>query len=319
MSAIFTWTVAGWFLWISCFPAWAGEASVFRVLRVPAGEAVAVRSALLDPEVGAKEESLEDWIGPRRIDVLATFRQKDPWDGSVMRREESMGQIEHGGEILELGINLEMEGQSDRPELRYGIEVTLPMGAKKERFFQVLGITRKVRAGGWVERCCWSDGRDAVMLWEYPAASADEDPERLRPIVHVELRWFQAAEADGAKLGASGPETREKALKWLEGRVKLRREAVYDFQFGNPGCWMMSEGKHDPVNGRSISDDYFAIDTKGAEEGGRLKMEWKMTTAKGVKEESRSVRAEVEPGVWEFLPLKDDLEANMLACRVTKL
>ncbi|MCB1133399.1 MAG: hypothetical protein KDN05_19925 [Verrucomicrobiae bacterium] len=287
-------------------------------LRVSTEGLSALRTSLTDPTAGMREEAVAELAKSRKIELLASFREEDPWVGRPVHLEKAMGELEKGGEVMKCGVKLEIEGSGEQPEFRYGIEATLPAGGKKARYFQMLGTSRKARAAGWVERCCWSDGKEAVMLWEYATAGAKEEPQ-TRPAVHVEMRWFQAADADVAKLGASKPGTRGKALQWIESRAKLCREAGYDLQCGQPAVWTMTEGRFDPAGGGSISDDGLMVETKGVEERGRLKMEWKMTAMKGGEPDTSSLHADLESGVWEFLPVKDNPEANVLACRVTKL
>ena len=288
----------------------------FEVLRVPADGLAAFRAALNDPAGNVQEADMAKLVKGREIELLASFREEDPWVGRPVLLEKAIGEVENGGEVG--GVKLEIEALAEASEFRYGIEATLPAGGKKARFFQALGSAGKARAAGWVERCCWSDGKEAVMLWEYATAGAKEEPQ-TRPAVHVEMRWFQAADADVAKLGASKPGTREKALQWIESRAKLCREAGYDLQCGQPAVWTMTEGRFDPAGGGSISDDGLMVETKGVEERGRLKMGWKMTAMKGGEPDTSSLHADLESGVWEFLPVKDNPEANVLACRVTKL
>lgn len=307
-----------------CFPIaprlWGESRTRLSFFKLPVSEVGIVRAELVDPANARNPETIDAVTKRLELTVLAQFDQADPWCAEPLNLEKSMGGIQSGGEELALGVKLKIEG-SGNLEVANNAEVTLPTGGKGARFFQVIGGTAIRQPGAWHERCCWSDGKDCLMLWEYPVLEEDsgEAVAQRSSTLQVEMRWFQASEADITKLGASKPETREKALQWLAGRAKLWREAGYGFKMGNPSVWQMTQGKHDPERGESISDESFTIQTKCQEEEGKLKMVWTTSVGKKGEEKSTSLNAEMTSGVWEFLPVQGNPDANVIACRVTKL
>ena len=310
-------------IWISGFligPILHGESRTrFSLLRVPAAATSVVRIELGDPAKGERLETMDALVKQGKIEMISDFTQVNPWISEPIELEKAISGVKVGEEELELGAKLKFEGDG-KPEVSYSVEVTLPTGGKSACFFQVIGGSTIRRPAAWHERCCWVDGKDCLMLWEYPVSETDAEEKAASkiPAVQIEMRWFQASESDLSKLAASKPETREKALQWLMGRAKLWREAGYGFKLGNPSVWQMTQGKHDPERGESISDESFTLQTQCREEAGKLKMSWMTSVQKKGEEKSSSLSAEMMPGVWEFLPLEGNPEANVIACRVTK-
>ena len=159
------------------------------------------------------------------------------------------------------------------------------------------------------------------MLWEYPlgfpigAKPGDGDG---RVPVRVEMKWFRAGEADVLRLAKSQPETRAKALEWLEGRTRPSWEVLYWFQPSNASYWTFCEGKHDHEDDKMLAEDGLRFETKGAAKDGRIQLEWDGEALKRWQEQKFHLSAKLEPGIWEFLPVEGVMEANMVACRVTK-
>lgn len=300
--------------------AWGESRTRYSLIRVPSADAAAMRFELASFARGSKLAMLDDSLKKGGGTILAEFTQVNPWHAEPVDLQKVTGKIQAGGEELELGVKLKIEGSGD-PLVTHSAEVTLPTGGKGARFFQMIGGSAIRQPAAWHERCCWSDGKECLMLWEYPVREGESEEEAVQgnSAVQVEMRWFQANEADITKLGASKPETREKALQWLAGRAKLWREAGYGFKVGNPSVWQMTQGKHDPERGESISDESFTIQTKCQEEEGKLKMVWTTSVGKKGQEESTTLNAGMTSGVWEFLPVQGNPDANVIACRVTKL
>lgn len=299
--------------------AWSFGSTRLLLLRIAPDDALVLRTEFNSPIGESKSEAFEEMVKRKSLDVLADFNVADPWRAEPVGLEKAMGTIESGGERLDLGVKLKFEGRG-KPEVSYNAEITLPSGGKGAGFFQAIGSTTVHLPAAWHERCCWGDGKEIMMLWEYPVVEVDAKEEPMQEVsaVQVEMHWFRASEVDISKLTASKPETRVKALQWLAGRAKLWREAGYGFKPGNPCIWQVSHGKHEPEKGASISDENFIVQTECRDEVGKLRMKWTMISTKMGEDRATTLKSDMTPEIWEFLPVSGNPDANVVACRVTK-
>ncbi|MFM2241555.1 MAG: hypothetical protein RLZ97_410 [Verrucomicrobiota bacterium] len=298
----------------------AKESTRLVALRLPAEEVAAVRAELNAPEKSGKPETMAAVLKRRGVALVADLQQENPWQEERVELEKTTGTLESAGDVLDLGVKLKLwshrrEGGVDA---RLQAEILLPTGGKGIRQLDGSGEMRLTEPGRWREWLCWGDGKEAVMLWEYPlgfsAGAKPEDDGRVP--VRVEMKWFKAGEADLARLEKSKPETREKALEWLEGRARGWKEAVYSFRLGNPSIWAVSEGKHEVEDDLMMAEDGLTIETKGVAVEGSIKLDWDVKARERSKEKDSHLSATLEPGIWEFLPVEGVAGANLVACRI---
>ena len=275
-----------------------------------------------------KPEAMDAVMKRRGLQVLAEFREENPLRNEPVELREELGEIKFGGEVeQELAVKVKVEGGLTPGEGIHELlspEIDLPAGAKGYRALQSLGNAMTLRSGRWTERCCWGDGKQTWMVWQYPVVERkpEESPGRddgRWDTFHVELHWLKATDADLAKVAASKPETREKAFGWLAGRAKLWQECGFHSRKGDRMAWSLYDLKLEMDGTEVVAEqDGFSIDGEITGDGDSLQLNWNLgLTAKSDTTE-QNLTATVVPGVWSFLPVKGVPGANVAACRVTE-
>lgn len=179
------------------------------------------------------------------------------------------------------------------------------------------------RSGRWEERAWWGDDKERIMIRRYAEVNPPADPAKAPnhgawDCVRVEMPWFQASDADIAKLSLAKPEGRDKAVEWLRGRAKLWRDCGVLARAGERVLWS-SVKSEDFTDGEILEKESgLYLDGGYSGRGQELKMEWTALAHKEGKEESSQTLAwPMMPGVWIFLPVKDLGNANLVACRLS--
>jgi len=290
-------------------------------------DAATLRADLADPVKGARSMAIDTLLKKGTV-LLADFQEADPWRQEPVKMTKIVGEIKFGGQNMkDLGVVAGIEGGKFGPVTADALdaEIALPGKGQTYRSYGVMGNTTVAKSGRWQERAWWGDGKDTFMLWQYATVNAPADPAKRSETgswdcVRVEMRWFQAAEADLAKLAQAKPESRDKAMEWLSGKAKLWKECGFRARTGERSMWHSLEVELDMKDGEVIErQDGLSLDGSFSGQGGDLKMEWDVEAF--VKEKgptSFKLTAPMAPGVWVFLPVKDVANSNVVACRLSR-
>jgi hypothetical protein len=297
------------------------------VLQMPAAEAAAVRAELNDVQKNPEPETMDAVMKRRGLQVLAEFTEQNPWRNEPVELRKELGEIKFGGEVAqELAVKVKVEGgmtPGDGIHELLSPEIDLPAGAKSYRSLQSLGNAMTLRSGRWTERSCWGDGKQAWMVWQYPVVERQPEESPARDdgrwdSFHVELHWFQATDADLAKVAASKSETRDKAFGWLAGRAKLWQECGFHSRKGDRMAWSLCDLKLEMEGSEVVArQDGFSLDGEITGDGDSLQLSWNLVLFDNSDTTEQKLAATVVPGVWHFLPVQGVPGANVAACRVT--
>ncbi|QJE95947.1 hypothetical protein [Luteolibacter luteus] len=290
-------------------------------------EAAELRKALADPLHSTKSMTI-DTLAKRGMTVLGDFTETNPWRMESVKMTKITGSLKAGGQIMkELGVVAAVEGGKFGTLTADSLEAEIALSGKGQTYLSwgVMGNMAVIKSGVWRERAWWNDGKDTFMLWQFPEVTAPGDPKRQGgggnwDCVKVEMRWFQANDADIEKINQAAPENRDKALEWLVGKAKLWKDCGFRARTGERSMWHSLEVEMAMVDGDAAEiheglslDGYFA----GQEDN--LRIEWDVEAPSKKKPTARfQLAAPVKPGVWTFLPVKDVPFANVVACRLTR-
>jgi hypothetical protein len=308
---------AGAFLVLTSVTSDAIEQTRLVALRLPPDAVAEVRAELLDPLKTSKSETMEQVLKRQGVVLVAELQVENPWREEIIELEKTTGAVEGADERLDLGLFASIRSFRDSGNIDMGlcVEVRLPRGAKKARTLYAIGDDWMIEPGTWREWFFWSDGKEAVMLWEYPQgfpeapASQVGDASRLQ----LETRWFQLEDSDLAQLAKSKPETRENAMKWLEKRTPLRKEMLCTWKHNSKSGWSEKLGNYSE---KPILEEGLTIHINGFREDGAVKVDLTLAVLEQGKESKSELSANLVPGVWEFLPVAGMPGANIVACRV---
>ncbi len=305
----------------------AGESVRLVVLKVPAKQAEQVRLGMNHPERAVKAETLDFVVKKLGVTPLADFSQDNPWSGVPIDMKKPMGGIIVDGESAQdLGVSLRFQGnktETGTNEL-LATEVYLPLKEMGYHRYQTLEGTTIIPASRWMERSCWANSEETLMLWEFITRDAEVPKDALphTPGLRLEFKFYDTVPSDLDVVDQAKPEEKEKALQWLSGKAKLRREAVFHARQAQGAVWCDASGviqqKGKKVTGEETSLNIelaplargeapvinLTLSGKGPEKG---------------KAFEQKLPAASDSGIWGYVPLKDVPGANTLVYRVTKL
>lgn len=292
------------------------------LLQVPPAESTAIRSKLS----GAAPEAIEEVLGKPGVEVVADFKEENPWRPGTISLTKSAGMVNFDGEKpLELEIRVEIEGkrkENGNISARLSSDIMLPDGKKGFWQFHQPGILPDIHPGAWLECSLWGDSQKTTMLWLL--ATSDEGGEEAAPTDdaksdggRVEMIWFRVEEGDLEMLAKSKPETRDKAFKWLSGRGETWNECVFRYSIGNRVAWLASYGQAPASKDAAMREDRLSIDGEPTRAGDGIAFKWDIYTAELKSEEEIHVEisSQVTPSIWEFTPVEGVAQANVVAWR----
>ena len=319
-------TLAGLLL----FPkAGAAESLRLLVIETTPKEATAIRKHLSAAEKG-QEEVINAVLERKGTTLIADFREADAWRAEPMDLEKKNGELKIGGEVMqELGITGRLDGAKldAVPTDLLQMRIALPAAGKAYRCLDIAGSAMMPKAGRWQERVRWSDAESTRMVWQYADFEAPTEEQKSPPhlranqdCVRVEMEFFQAEDADLAKLALAKPENRGKALEWLRGRAKLPKECSFWMRPGERSMWTDLTIKVDLKDGKALTEsDGISVDGGYTGSGDDLKVEWKLeSTVKGEVAATQTLATTMKPDEWVFLPIKDFPGATVVASRLSR-
>jgi len=310
-----------------CGNAVAGESVRFVLLKVPIKQAAQVRQGMNHEERIGKPDTVDLVVRKLGVTAVADFTENNPWSGVPLDMKKPMGGIMvDGGSALDLGVSLRFQGnktETGTSEL-LATEVHLPLKEMEYHRYQTLENTSIIRASRWLERSCWANGEEALMLWQFNTRDAEVPKDAMpdTPGLRLEFKFYDAVPSDLEVLDKAKPEEKEKAFQWLSGKAKLRREAVFHARQGQSAVWCDATGVIQQ-NGKKVTGEETSLNIELAPLARGESPAINLTLhGKGPEEGKpfeQKLPAASDPGNWEYAPLKDIPGANTLVYRVTRL
>ena len=304
----------------------AEESTRISILRLPSRDADSVREELNDPAKGKRLETMDGVLNRSGVSVLAHFHEVNPWRGPSIDRAFPQGEEFYNYEDPHPFVSLNIEGDQTASTLQEKLAayITFPTSKKGYWFLQDVGSSINLESNKWLERSSWSDGKETVMLWQFPVV----EKKTMAPVGDIEssidfkleMRWLRASAVDCDTLGKATQETREKASLWIAARAHLQREGMFRMKkrTGQKVVWGFSNGM---ITGRgddlTMEDEEFYVVNKFSQVQEPIKVNWEISFKKQGEEKisTYGMAAVVATGVWDFQMVKDVPGVNVVVYR----